>query len=170
MELTEKNTVIEKAYIKYYSEVFRYVYTKIKEVEDSKDLMHDIFLKLLEYNSVLIEDTIKNIIYVIAHNIVIDYYKKKHDSLNVELENIICDNSSMYYNTEVMVLFNNLLELESQAIDKLPSKRRIVYRLVRFESKTVGEISSLLCLSSRTVENHLRIGRLDVRNYVRQYI
>ena len=40
----------------------------------------------------------------------------------------------------------------------------------RFEDKSIADISSELNLSHRTVENHLRIGRHEIREYIRQCI
>lgn len=170
MNYVSNNIIIEKAYIKYYSEISNYLYMKVSNIDDVEDLVQDIFLKLLEYNKVLIEDKIRNIIYVIARNLIIDKYRTQRNFVEIELENNYCPSLSMYYNAEITVIVNNLLELESQAVNKLPKMRRKIYKLVRFEGKTIDEISFLLCLSCRTVENHLRIGRFDVRKYVRQYI
>lgn len=36
----------------------------------------------------------------------------------------------------------------------------------RYEEKSVGDIADELSLSLRTVENHLRMGRRDVREYI----
>ncbi len=36
----------------------------------------------------------------------------------------------------------------------------------RYEEKSVEDIASELSLSFRTVENHLRLGRRDVRQYM----
>lgn len=170
MNYLSNSIIIEKAYIKYYSEISNYLCMKISNIYDVEDLMQDIFLKLLEYNNALVEDKIRNIIYVIARNAIIDKYRTQRNFVEIESESNYCPNLSMYDNTEVTVIVNNLLEIELQAVNKLPKMRRKIYKLVRFEGKTVDEISSSLSLSYRTVENHLRIGRFDVRNYVRQYI
>jgi RNA polymerase ECF-type sigma factor len=36
----------------------------------------------------------------------------------------------------------------------------------RYEEKTTEEIADYLALSKKTVENHLRLGRRDVRQYM----
>lgn len=53
---------------------------------------------------------------------------------------------------------------------KLWLSRRKVYELTRFEENSASDIAVMLNLSQRTVENHLRMGREEVRKYIRQCI
>jgi hypothetical protein len=52
----------------------------------------------------------------------------------------------------------------------IPDQRRKVYELTRFEENSASDIAVMLNLSQRTVENHLRMGREEVRKYIRQCI
>lgn len=51
-----------------------------------------------------------------------------------------------------------------------PQQRRKIYEKIRFEDKSVTDISLELNLSRRTVENLLFISRKEVREYMQQYI
>ena len=59
---------------------------------------------------------------------------------------------------------------EKHRLSLLPPQRRIIYTMSRFESKSISDISEELNLSHRTVENHLRIGRHEMREFIKQCI
>ena len=50
------------------------------------------------------------------------------------------------------------------AIESLPSKRRMVFRMKRIERRSVKNISSELSISSKTVENHITNAIKDLKS------
>ena len=58
-------------------------------------------------------------------------------------------------NTDDSIIYNELLELANQTIEKLPPKRKTVYKLSRHEGMSIKEIAGKLNISTRTAENHL---------------
>lgn len=67
-------------------------------------------------------------------------------------------------------MLKNCWHGEQKAVTQLPAQRRKVYELTRFEENSASDIAVMLNLSQRTVENHLRMGREEVRKYIRQCI
>ena len=57
--------------------------------------------------------------------------------------------------TDSKVIYSELLDLANKSIDKMPPKRKIVYKLSRQEGMKIKEIATKLKISNRTVENHL---------------
>lgn len=73
---------------------------------------------------------------------------------------------------EEQIVADDLLSLEKERVAQLPEheQRRKIYMLARFREKDVSEIYRQLCLSPRTVGNHLYISRKEVREFIRQCI
>jgi DNA-directed RNA polymerase specialized sigma24 family protein len=63
-----------------------------------------------------------------------------------------------------------LMAMERTRLAAMPEQRRLIYTLNRFEDKSSPEIASELELSCRTVENHLFLGRRDMRDFFRNCI
>ena len=114
-------------------------------------------------------DTVKFFIYTISRNLVNDYlrrfYKKQEISSYMYDHAETCTNDA-----ESRIISDDLAALEQCKLSVLPTQRRKIYTMSRFEDKSIADISSELNLSHRTVENHLRIGRHEVREYIRQCI
>ena len=159
--------LIAESYTDYHQSVYQYIYYKINSKEEAEDLSQDVFLRLMDYNQMLRRDTVKYFIFTIARNLVTDYLRRYYRKL--EMDSYMYDMVEHSSNeTESRIMAEDLSELEHKRMTLLSQQRRKIYWLNRFEEKSVQEISEELGLSFRTVENHLYIGRKEVRTYLRQ--
>lgn len=161
--------LIEDSYKKYQRSVFLYIYYKIGNKEEAEDLVQDVFVRLIGYQQMLRVDTIKHFIFTISRNLLYDYFR--HHYKRLEVTSYIYDQRETCTNeTEEQVITRDLLLLEKKKVAQLSEQRRKVYMMTRFENKTLPEVSQILNLSSRTVENHLFASRKMIREYIRQCI
>lgn len=161
--------LIEDSYKNYQRSVFLYIYYKIGNKEEAEDLVQDVFVRLMDYQQMLRVDTIKHFIFTISRNLLYDYLR--HHYKRLEVTSYIYDQRETCTNeTEEEVIARDLLLLEKKKVAQLSLQRRKVYMMTRFENKTLPEVSRILNLSSRTVENHLFASRKMVREYMRQCI
>lgn len=161
--------LVSEAFKEYRSQVLSYVGCKIQNCDDAEDLVQDTFLRLLECRNMLREDTIKSFIFTIAHNLVTDYlrrYYKKQEITSYMMESAVTVTRSV----ESDLIANDLRKHEISRMSVLPSQRRQIYYMNRFLQMTSEDISKKLCLSKRTVENHLFIGRKEIREYIKKCI
>ena len=149
--------------------LFYYVYSHINNIEEAKDITHDIFLRAIYYNKELKENSIISFLFSIARNLVIDYVR--HLNTRIEVDSYIsCINENIVNDVDSNINYKDILSLEKKRIKLLPKQRRIIYIKNRFNHKTIGEISEELNISKRTVEGHLLLGRKQVRDYIRRCI
>lgn len=161
--------LIEDAYKEYRQSVVSYIYYKIGKRETSEDLAQDVFLRLMDYRQIVCAATIRNFIFIIARNLAYDYLR--HSYIQQEITSYIYDMQPPHTNAlEEQVIANDLLSLEKGRVARLPEQRRKIYVLARFAGKDVSEISRQLCLSPRTVGNHLYISRKEVRDFIKKCI
>jgi len=167
--LMTSTQLISDSYMNYHHIVYQYICYKISSREDAEDLSQDVFLHLMEYKQMLRPDTVKCFILTIARNLVTDYLRRYYKKL--EITSYIYDMMETSHNdVESCAVASDLLACEKQRIGLLPQQRRKIYVMSRFEDKSVADISEELNLSRRTVENHLFIGRKEVRKYLKQCI
>jgi len=162
-------SIVADAYNKYHPDILSYITNRIIHKYDAEDLAQDVFLRLLDYKQMVRPDTIKYFLFTISRNIVTDhirrYYKRQ------EFDAYIYETSASSTNeTEETCIVKDILYVEKRKLDTFAPQRKIVYMLNRFEEKTVEEISIEMGLSRSTIENHLLLGRKEMRSYMRKCI
>lgn len=161
--------LITDSYELYHRQVYLYIYYKVNNQEEAEDISQDVFLRLMEYKQMLRPDTVKFFIYTISRNLVNDYLRRYYKKQ--EISSYLYDRAETSTNeTESRIISNDLAILEERKLSVLPTQRRKIYAMSRFEDKSVADISMELNLSQRTVENHLRMGRHEMREYIKMCI
>ncbi len=133
----------ESVYAKYHDKVLYYIKGKVSTSEDAEDLCADVFVKIYEnidkYDKNIAE--ISTWIYRIAHNAVIDHYRKFKGS--EELGEEIASTE----NIEEGILKKENLVLLANALKKLSEKDRaiIIYRY--YDGLSLKEVAEKLGIS-----------------------
>ena len=141
----------------------------IRDSYEAEDLTQDVFIRLLDYKQMLRPDTVKYFLFTIARNIVTDYIRRYYKKQ--EIDSYMYDFAVTSSNeTEETIIADDLASVEQRQLSTFPEQRRIVYALSRYEGKTSAEIAEEMQLSRRTVENHLFIGRREMREFFRKCI
>lgn len=160
---------LTETYTTYRPLVFRYIYRKLNGCMETEDLVQDAFLRLLEYRSMLRPETVRSFLYTIVRNLVTDYLRchyRKQEVMTSMQEGL----SVSMAEVESLVVADDLALHEKRRVSQLPPKPRKVYRMIRFEEKTLSEVAEELNIPKRTVEGHLLVGRRLVREYMKKCI
>lgn len=157
---------IESLYLQYSERIFNYIRSKIDNNEDAENLSQDVWMKLLERDSKISSETALSFLYKVAINIVNDYLRRLYvrDDSREEIERRYGEPISITPAQEYIA--KEIAWFENYRVECLPTQRRIIYKMSRFDEMPVADIAEALSLSFRTVENHLRMGRRDVRDFI----
>lgn len=165
----KSDQLIIEAYTAYQDRIVRFINSKIDNAELAKDLSQDTFLRLLEYKAMICQNTVLAMLYMIANNLVIDYLRRHYKKQ--EITSYLYDCSERISNTtENEIIVKDVLRCERCAISQLPEQRRTIYMMSRFQDLSKKDIAETFKISLRTVDNHLYLGRKEVREYVRKFI
>ncbi|WP_336533542.1 sigma-70 family RNA polymerase sigma factor [Bacteroides acidifaciens] len=171
METTANTSdnIITRSYEEYYQVILTYITYRITHRYEAKDLTQDVFVRLLDYKQMLRPDTVKYFLFTIARNIITDYIRRYYKKQ--EIDSYMYDFAVTSSNeTEETIIADDLASVEQRQLALFPEQRRIVYTLSRYEDKSSAEIAEEMQLSRRTVENHLFIGRREMREFFRKCI
>ncbi len=106
--LKQKDQIaFEEMYNKNVDDVYRFIYFKIGKKDEASDLSSLVFLKTWEYiqkSNDLKKDTLRALVYKIARNVVIDYYRSRRgENLSLDDENNKIDLVDEDYNLEMEI-------------------------------------------------------------------
>lgn len=164
-----RHDLLTRSYVDHYRRVLGFIASRINCEEDAENLAQDVWLRLLEYDKALSEDSILSLIYTVASNLVNDYLRRLYRS-RAAVEELRGFSGEADRSGESAVMARDIARLEKKRVECLPPQRRIIYIMSRYDNKSVDDIAGELSLSFRTVENHLRMGRRDVRTYMAEAI
>lgn len=146
---------------------FLLIYLHSKEL--AEDIALDIFTFIWEKRQILqINTNFKSFLFAAAKNKAITLYKKEHQKIFTQIENVesVIPNDS---SSQLTMENDELRGLINDAISKLPEKCRQVYLMAWEENMSYNEIAVQLGLSPKTIENHVGIALHKLRESLKPY-
>jgi RNA polymerase sigma-70 factor (ECF subfamily) len=166
----QKSDLISEAFTMYKDVLEGYINRRIKDKDKSKDILQDVFLKLLEYKDMLCADSLKSFIFTIAQNKIVDYLRREQKKSAIQSYLFDIQESNIYLHIEKEISEKEILTKEEKIIEAMPRQRSLVYKMSRFEEKSLDEIAFTMNLSKRTIESHLFLARREIRESIRRII
>jgi RNA polymerase sigma-70 factor (family 1) len=141
-----------------YSYLFQFARTLVKEREAAEEIVSDVFIKVWEKRKDLENiDNLKVYLYVTTRNKAFNYLDKQRRFDTDPIDDVQVELTSVYLDPEQLMITADMLALIQRAIDRLPPKCRIIFRLVKEDGLKYREVAEILDISVKTVENQLAI-------------
>ncbi|MEJ2544160.1 MAG: sigma-70 family RNA polymerase sigma factor [Calditrichaceae bacterium] len=141
---------LETFYFRYYKMLFHFTVSRLQDSESAKEIIQEIFKRLWQNRkNINTKKSIKDYIFRIANNLIIDHYRKK------QVQNTYFDRSEELPETQS----DEDLEFKAQfnmAMDKLPEDCRTVFTLHYIKRYTFLEIAEMCFVSKKTVEKRIK--------------
>lgn len=153
----------EKLFFKYHSSLILFANTITKSKELSRDCVQDIFLKIWRNREEWeIQYSLKAYLYQSVRNQALNLLEKKKARFRLS-ENYQKDSQNLQYtNGNYKDTYEHLTEKEVrqlkriwELVEEMPERRRLAFDLNRRHGLSYKEISKVLDISRKTVENHI---------------
>ena len=145
----------DSIYLECYPSLYQYAYTMVNDDILAEEMVHQVFLKILEKKEPMtIHTSMKSYLYRAVHNECLNYFKHE----KVKQAHVSNSGNELNYHTETPSGKMQYKELETRlrlAINELPEQCRIVFQLSRYEELKYAEIALQLGISIKTVENQI---------------
>ncbi|MBX2925515.1 MAG: RNA polymerase sigma-70 factor [Chitinophagaceae bacterium] len=145
----------------YYPALLSYTYSILKDRQDAEEICLDVLFKLWQNRKVL--STIKNLshyLYIAVKHAAISYMRTKgYQAMQKKIGLEEAGESFVYElgNHELRMINKETLERINAAINTLPSRCRLIFRLIKEDGLKYAEVAQLLEISVKTVENQMTI-------------
>lgn len=142
----------ETFYLDNFQALHRYAFTILNDSELAEEMVHRVFLKILERKDPLnVHASLKAYIFRSVNNECLNYIK--HQKVKQTYQSYATNEMDNFPETPSSKLSYKELELQlKQAINDLPEQCRTIFQLSRFEELKYGQIADQLGISIKTVE------------------
>jgi RNA polymerase sigma-70 factor (family 1) len=156
-------------YNRYWKPAYFTALKKTHNKEVAEELVQNIFLGLwerresssIEQLNAYLNTAVK---YQVLNYIKSSIIKQRHSVLLRKQPELAEDDS------DSVLIMHELSAAIENAINQLPEKSRVIFRLSRFENRSIKEIAQLLSVSEKVVEYHitksLKAMRLELKDFI----
>ena len=150
----------QKAYKKLFDLLFpslyRFAFSLLKSKEQAEEVASDVMIALWCDRQTLIDiENIKVYAFVIARNKSLNILKKQSKNEIIFLEDIDVDLVLNTPTPEQILINGELRNTLERAVQSLPTKCKLVFKLVKEEGHSYKETAEILNISVKTVDAHL---------------
>lgn len=163
-----------------FSELFKWYHSKLiafagcflTNYEEAEDIVSEVFIKLLKNHEQLKDiENFEGYIYYSVKNQCLNQIKKnkRKDKLFTPLDLHDCKTGE-YTQPLEQLLTSELRGKIAACVDRLPQKRKLVYKMIKDDGLSCKDTAKLLDIAEKTVKKHLELAVRDVREELQQYL
>lgn len=164
------NIAYTEIYNRYHGKLYIHVFNKLHSREESKDILHDLFISLWQNHASLdLKTTLAAYLYTAARYRVFDCvsHKQVEHKYFRSLKEFVDKGE---YNTDHKVRERELMAIIEREISALPARMREIFNLSRKENLSHMQIATQLDLSEKTVKkqvnNALKVLRVKLGFFI----
>jgi RNA polymerase sigma-70 factor (ECF subfamily) len=162
-DMEYKESILSRLYEEYYDKIARYAYLRVGNKAEAEDIAGEVFLKALKSLKSYKERgaPMQTWLFRIAHNLVVDYFRKNKKVKTVSIENIQIESK---INPVTKAERDFQIERLKEAMEQLTQEQREVIRLRFFGELTSREAGQILNKSDGAVREMQRAAIEKLRN------
>ncbi|MFT3826405.1 MAG: RNA polymerase sigma-70 factor [Chitinophagaceae bacterium] len=142
-------------YQHFYSSLYQFALSYLKSGPQAEEAVSDVFIKLWSKRAGLVRiQNLKLYLFVSTKNVALNYLRKQKRPL-LQLEQYRVQFQSVYFDPEQMMVTAEMIRHVQEAIQQLPPRCQLIFKLVKEDGLKYREVAELLNLSVKTVENQM---------------
>jgi RNA polymerase sigma-70 factor (family 1) len=148
----------KELFLSYHSKLVNFSSSITHSKQSAEEVVSDVFIKIwMHRNTLLRIDNFHLYIYIITKNLSINRLLRDKKQRSFSLDEALVNLESMSFNPELMMVSSESSKQIQAAIQELPVKCRLIFKLIKEDGLSYKETAELLELSLKTVENQMTI-------------
>lgn len=160
--IATQQQMIADFYKEYQEKLVNFAVARLGNWQEAEDLVQDVFVKLMTYDGIINETTVRSFIFTITNHEIMNILRRRACRHKVE-ESVMYEQELQCSAVERVVEYHDALRLVNRCVEQLTPSCAKVYRMTLFDGKCAGEIAKELNVSKRTVESQLLTSRKKIR-------
>ena len=142
----------QQAYKELYTSLYAYLFgfarTIVPSRETAEEIVSDVFIRLWERRKELEKiENLKVYLYVATRNVAFNYLDKQKRTPTHSIDDVKAEFISIYFDPEQLLITADMLALIQKAIDQLPPKCKMIFKLIKEDGLKYREVAEVLGLS-----------------------
>ncbi len=130
----------------------------IKNKELSEEIVSDVFIKIWQNKEQLIAvENFKLYLYISIKNTALNYLSRRYRKNVLSLDDLNVVTSALNYNPEQILITSELINRINVAINMLPPRCKLIFKLAKEDNLKYNEIAQLLNISIKTIDSQMAI-------------
>jgi RNA polymerase sigma-70 factor (family 1) len=156
-------------YSRYLHVLYRYVYLFTKSKETSEDIVHNVFIKIWEHRTSLINiNCFKAYLYHCAKNLLLDEIRRNQTREKV-LSLLTDGKEETGEELESRIIYGDYYRIAQDAINLLPERRKLIVEMRTKEDLSLDEIAQKLHISKFVVKKQLYTGLHFIKAHLQKH-
>jgi RNA polymerase sigma-70 factor (ECF subfamily) len=148
----------KQLYELYYHRLFQFAYSITRSKESAEEIVSDVFIKIWLKRKTLAEISNKHLyLYISIKNQSFNYLAKNRKNETFSLDECVVEIQSIYFDPEQLLITEEMLKRIHSAINQLPPKCQLIFKLIKEDGLRYKEVAELLGLSIKTIENQMAV-------------
>jgi RNA polymerase sigma-70 factor (ECF subfamily) len=145
-------------FLQYHARLVHFSSLITRSRESAEEVVSDVFLKIWTGRKNLARvENFHLYIYVITKNLSINRLLRQKKEKSFSLDETQVEFRSIYMDPEQLMITSEMFRRVKEAIDELPPKCQLIFKLIKEDGLKYREVAELLGLSQKTIENQMTI-------------
>ncbi|MDR1557947.1 MAG: RNA polymerase sigma-70 factor [Tannerellaceae bacterium] len=148
---------LKHLFLHYYPRLLLFASYYISSKDVCEEIVSDTFIAVWNKRKELASvQNLNSYIYTIVKNIAIDYYRKsdKEETIDFSEADYLI---KVHADPETELISSELMERLNHAIEQLPEKCKMAFKLIRIHNLSYDEVANIMNISKKTLEGHITL-------------
>jgi RNA polymerase sigma-70 factor (ECF subfamily) len=150
---------LKELYRLLYKKLVQFAFVLVRSRELSEEVVEDVFIKLWNRRSQILDiQNLKVYLYIATKNTALNYLSKKAIELTTApFDYLDIDTAEVSASPEQMMITAEMLRKMQAAVDALPPRCKMIFKLIREDGLRYKEVADILSISVNTIDAQMAI-------------
>jgi RNA polymerase sigma-70 factor (family 1) len=151
-------SALRELYALFSDRLFQFAHALLRSREMAEEVVEDVFIQVWKKSQRISEiENLSFYLYTSTRNFCYNYHRKYHRNRSLNIDEVELPYYQIEATAEELMIVNELLQQFHAALNALPPKCRLIFKLVKEEGLKYKEVAELLSISQKTVEAQMGI-------------
>ena len=128
-----------------YTYLLHFAFSLVKMKQPAEEIVSDVFIKIWQKRKELEKiENLKVYLYIATKNTALNYLEKQKRTATDNIDKFTNQFKSIYFDPEQLMITADMVSLIYEAIENLPSKCKIIFKLVKEDNLKYKEVAEIL--------------------------